>query len=600
MGKVTINLTRCISRLPLLSLVAFLIVDSVIADEHRATVSDHAIVTPSKSSTLRNGFRFDWKSDSKIFSSSPVELPRRSRVTRSHLPLRQITLVGGDRFVGEFLEWEPDFASFRLLGGQLIRVPRSALAVLANPPGEVDLLVESIESDSLDQSKSHLEKIAGQTQPTGGRRSPIVNSSSGYRREFAPPLTAARIEFSFQTFVSELSTSRGEWQLEILDNAGRRSNVIIRADADRTISVIGVPSGTDATTQTFKLLHGEHSFISLIESERIRLIVDESILASFTLSKSSLHAIQFRASDRAASKGLRVSELHVRSLVPVEPDERVIDSPADNDLIRLASGDELFGRLTELTRSSVEIEAFDKKQRFPWTALTAVVWKQPMMQLQQVSRPTKGIVSTIDMQPFVDRPDCEPEHWTATINRIDAEHLFVSHPVVGELIIPWSEVRRIVPQFFGQTLLIDGRQFHLGNSIRSDFHRQLPDGTENHAGFRLYEVPRAPVFVSLEIAELEAAGPTAPPASPFLTELRAGRLVTEVFVNDQRIGNLNSLIRFKVLHENPERVRLAVPGGILKTGENSIRLRQKPLNDSGREFDDCEVGNIRLEFDMTH
>ena len=62
---------------------------------------------------------------------------------------------------------------------------------------------------------------------------------------------------------------------------------------------------------------------------------------------------------------------------------------------------------------------------------------------------------------------------------------------------------------------------------------------------------------------------------------------------------MNSLIRFKATTQDPERVRVPVPRGILNVGENSFRLRQLPLKYPGKEFDDCEIANFRLEFDLT-
>ena len=201
------------------------------------------------------------------------------------------------------------------------------------------------------------------------------------------------------------------------------------------------------------------------------------------------------------------------------------------------------------------------------------------------------------MQPFVDRPDCLPERWTVTIREIDANRIRVQHSLIGDMTLPWRETLRIKPMFFGQTLLVDARRFHLGNSIRDDFHRQLPDATEVSGEIDLEEVPKSSAFFSLDVAELEAAGPKAPPASPFLTELRRGQLVTEVLVNDQSLGDLNSQVRFKASARHPDRVRLRIPSDLLKSGRNTFRVKQHALEKKIKEFDDCEVGNIRLEFE---
>ena len=169
---------------------------------------------------------------------------------------------------------------------------------------------------------------------------------------------------------------------------------------------------------------------------------------------------------------------------------------------------------------------------------------------------------------------------------------------MGEIKLRWSDVLRVDPLFFGQSFLIDARRFHLGNSIRTDFHRPLPDGTQFRGEFVLIEIPAGDPSFSLDVAELEAAGPAAPRASPFLAELRAGQLVTEVFINDQSLGNLNQQLRFKPTVQHPERIRLKIPRALLKRGQNLFQLRQQPLKRGGREFDDGEVGNLRIDFEQ--
>ena len=624
LNKSMMNWTRYAFVLSMLFIV-LLFVEQITAEEQRVIATERWIpATPSASQILGHGFRIRWTEISNDAFSTPIELPGKSRVSRSRRSLRQITLVGGDHFVAEYLDWETNIATFRLLSGQTFRVPIGAISVLANPPGETDVVAESFEADSnskpslIDRfrepgrinkssdAKSYLETspnlndLVDETQAVDGDRSLRIHAtSSGYRHSFIPPLTAARIEFSFRTEAIDSFTACGEWQLQCEDNNARPSTVTVVVSADQRISVAGLPESTDATFQSLRLSEGWHSFVALISPARTRLIVDDAILASFVPSNASVRAIRFQPSSKESKNLLWIDELQVRSIAPVEVSDQLTDSSADSDLIRFTSGDDVFGRLIGLTRKDVSIEAFGEWQFFPWSRLAGVAWKQPSKPVRQTAGLKTGIVARIEMQPFVDRPECEPEHWTATVVSVNPEQLIAEHSVVGKLIVQWSEIRRIIPQFFGQSYLLDGRRFHLGDSIHSDFHRHLPDGTELREDFALREIPRGTPYLSLDVAELEAAGPMAPPGSPFLADLRAGRLVTDVYVNEQRIGNLNSLIRFKATSKNPDRIRLTIPRGVLKNGENSFRLQQKSLKESGHEFDDCEVGNFRLEFHIT-
>ncbi|MBC8114774.1 MAG: hypothetical protein H7062_10380, partial [Candidatus Saccharimonas sp.] len=134
-----------------------------------------------------------------------------------------------------------------------------------------------------------------------------------------------------------------------------------------------------------------------------------------------------------------------------------------------------------------------------------------------------------------------------------------------------------------------------GDSIRADFRRPLPDGTEWRSEFVLAAKPYGDVWFSLNVADLEPSGLETPPGSPYLQELRAGRLLTEVIVNDQPAGDLNRRLRFRASSDQPERLRVPLPPDSLRAGANSVRLRQRPLTENGSDYDDCELSNLRLE-----
>jgi hypothetical protein len=505
--------------------------------------------------------------------------------------------LNGDRFVAECLDWGSQIAAFRLLSGQTISVPVSAISQLASLPGEVDVHVDSFEAGPTDQSEPEQGRTLDDTHAASGRSSLRIDStSSGYRYNLHQPLPFTRIEFSFQTAINDPASACGEWEIEWDDKVDNRKPLTVRVGPGQSISVSGMSRGTESVSQNLKLSDGWHSFIALIEPERMRLTVDDALVASSETPAVSIKSIRFRPVDPRSTNGLWIDDLQILKLRPTDNQERSFIPPVGRDTLTTEMGDELFGRIIGLTGSSVTLETIGQLRSIPLNRVTSLDWNQSATEIKQAFATNSGVVATVEMQPFVDRPECQPEKWTVTITRIDARYLIVQHSLAGELKLKWSDVRRVEPQFVGQTLLVDARRFHLGNSIRTDFHRHLPDGTEIRGDFDLLTIPSGEPYFSLDVAELEAASPEAPPASPFLAKLRAGNLVTEVFVNDQRIGQLNQLIRFKAPASTPERIRLGFPRELLKRGQNSFRLRQQPLEPNGHEFDDGEIGNIRFEF----
>jgi hypothetical protein len=591
---------RLSAGLPVLWIAMFVSVIPVVADERPAVPTDLPLKTLSASGQIIDAFRFDLRSLSKAIVSDEVQLVPRPRVSRSFRPLRRVTLWDGDRFDAELTAWEVDLATFRLQNGQSVRVAATAVAAIENPPAEIDLLDESFEIGASIESSAELRALVDDKISADGARSlKFATGSPAYQCRFPEPLAMGRLEFAFRTGIGNSFADCGGWDLEWGSDDTPQAAVRIRIGFDRRMSVIGGFKETDTSRQSLAVSDGWHSFIAVVDQDRTRLIVDDAILASFPAPQVPLRSILFCPGTDRSANALWIDALQARRFMPASNKVPVLDKASiDGDRIVLATGDELFGRLKNIERSQVSIDTFGATQSLAWTQLSGLSWRQPKQPVQQSVRPERGIVSQIELQPYVDRPDQSTQQLHVTILKSESKSMIVQHSLLGELTIRWSDVRHVRSTFFGESILLDARRFHLGNAIRDDFHRDLPDGTDLTTAYQLHEVPRGRAFLSLDVAELEAAGPTAPPGSPFLSELRAGKLVTEVSVNEQPIGTLNSKIRFRTSCQNPDRIRLEVPGGVLKSGKNVLRLRQKPLKESGREYDDCEVGNFRLEFDL--
>ena len=521
-------------------------------------------------------------------------------MSRSFRPLRSIVLVGGDRFTAECLDWTAEDVTFRLRNGRTLRIPVGTIATLDNPPGETDVLVESFERVSQMPLDTVTSRMLDETHSADGRRSLRIDASaSGQSFPFAMPLSSARIEFSFRIGGDVPRSRCGTCELEWGDGKISSPPLSIMFETGGQLSITGIPVRSQSLVPAFSVADGWHSFVALVATDQTRLIVDDSIVASFPTPRAAIQSIGFQPPQAGSTGVLWIDELQVRRMVDTARRPLPRDESQDSDVVRLSTGDEIFGRLVGIDRAGVTLEALHERQSLPWNRVAGFSLRQPSMPVLQIEVPATGVVSSIELQSFADRPDCEPDRWTGTVIRTEFDRLIVQHELLGELTIGWNEIRRIDPQLFGQSLLVDARRYHLGNSIRPDFHRHRPDGTTYRGTFQLSEIPRGRPMVLLDVAELEAASPDAPPASPFLAELRAGHLVTEVFVNDHRVGDLNSLVRFKTTCQNPDRISLTLNRAWLKTGENSIQVRQQPLQQSSREFDDCEIGNLRLVFEAT-
>lgn len=518
------------------------------------------------------------------------DLPLRPRVSHSTRMLRQCELTTGDHFLGELVGWNDDSAAFRLLTGQQIHVPIGAVFRLANPPGEIDFIDESFESYSSVRKK--FPAMIDETQSADGSAS--LKIIEPYLVGFDEPLESVRIEFCFQISANPVSST--SWQLNREKDSTQQSPITIQVRGGEIACVDMAARESQASTQTLALATGWHSFIAIASPERTRLIVDQSILASFATNGHAIKSIEFRPDTAKANAPVLIDALQVRRFTDAE---RAPFIPVDQDAIETATGDLWLGKLKNITQEGAVLRDQRQTNIVPWNRIASITRVMPKESLRQTAPAAIGSLATIEMQPFVDRPECPPEKWTVTITRSDAEQVTVVHPLIGELTFRWADIAQIQTDFFGQSFLLDGRRIHLGNSIRPEFQQPFPSGTSFQNTFRLKAIPNGQPFVSMDVSEMEAASSDAPPASPFLSELRDGKLVTELFINEHRVGDLNSLLRFKTKSPGSERLRIPFSRELLRSGQNTVRLSQKPLSDSHSEFDDCEIRQIRVEFDLS-
>lgn len=311
-----------------------------------------------------------------------------------------------------------------------------------------------------------------------------------------------------------------------------------------------------------------------------------------------------------------VSHLTVQRLLQDNPPARLSWNGTSG--VVLGRGTELYGALTFPAETPAhppghgEAEAEPAPARFlqlknssgsvrlGWSRLHSIHWP-PDGQKPVARPPVTGVYSLVVFQPFADLPGTTPDQISAAllglIERKGRTLVRLHHPLLGRFAVPLRQIREIRPRFSGTARLLAAGPYHLGESQQPDFLQPEPYGVRLNGGFRLNREPAGPVFLRIVQTGVEAAGPAAPPGSPFLSELRRGGLVTEVLLNNQRLGTLNAQLRFRSRPGEPLDVRVPVPAGVLQTGINRWQIRQQPDSRNRRSYDDCEIGPVFLELE---
>jgi hypothetical protein len=253
----------------------------------------------------------------------------------------------------------------------------------------------------------------------------------------------------------------------------------------------------------------------------------------------------------------------------------------------------VFGEVVGVDQTQIVAKGVFGEIRIPWSGTRGIQhrYRGP------IAAPVAGWLSRIELQRLSEDLHESPDIVIAAVQSADEQELRAAHPWLGTLVLPWRSIRRIEPIFLGTYRLLDPAMHHLGNEVHSEFRIPVPEGNRLESIASFERTPAGNVYLSAEVDQMEASGSETPPGSPSLAELRAGFLQTEVFVNGTLVGNLNSRLRYRSSPHGPQRIRLSVPNGLLKTGPNTIRIQQRPARDDASDYDDCEIGRIALEIE---
>lgn len=530
-------------------------------------------------------------------SDRPIVLPAKPSVSRSSAPLRQITLLGGDRITAEIQRWDrQDDIELRLPGGHLAKLPRLAVKSVSTPRGESEVFYEPFDAPSAKVATPALLRPLidadwiEHADAAGGRGSlNMAKLEKPLAYEFLQPLEAGRIQFWFRVDTAEQPTTlSAEFDIGV----DRTSPLIVKATSVEAHIVVPSNSQAAVTIQTVMLNRGWHCLTAVLFAEHAVITIDDALLLSANRSLGSLNAIRFSATGPALLDDLQVSRFNSA------PGEILNRATAKDDCVTLSNGDQWFGQVSQINSAGVTLSDPMGDRVAEWSQIVGVAFHQPESMINRPLGPS-GMQAIVELQASLDRPRQPPDRIHATIIRVERDYVIVAHPWLGRLALGWNQIARIEPQSFGQSLTVDARSRHLGDAIREDFQRQLPDGLDWTVKFPLaspVHLLPSEVWLTMDVVDLEPSGPQTPPASKFLKELRSGQLLTQITINNQPGGDLNRWIRFRATPDSPERIRCLLPAGLLQAGENSLRLHQIPLKTLGRHYDNCELSNLRLEF----
>ncbi|HEY4258924.1 MAG TPA: hypothetical protein VGM98_02140, partial [Schlesneria sp.] len=467
-------------------------------------------------------------------ASQKVALPARVEVARSILPLKQITLVGGDRVTAEIVQWQAAEVELRLLSGQKVTVPRDAIVDVQTPPRERDVFYESFDPrpasvaatpENVNRPMIDAAWVEVPDSTDARRGLNVGKTMPPLAYEFPQPLPASRVQLWFyvsghdaHASVSDPTKPVASLSIEFDFSSAPAAQLSMRATTkEASVSSTGI-ADESITRQSVALSGGWHCLTALLLADRSLFVVDESLLWSANRSLGPLGAVRFSGEGAAWIGDLQVSRFDAAT------NARLIRPSTQDECLALTDGEEWFGRISQVTAANVVLTDSSGDRVITWPNMTGFALRQADKPVTGPLLPI-GLSAVIEWQSHLDRPHQIADRITATVIHIDRDFVIVAHASLGRFAIPWTQIARIEPQFFGQSLTLDARRRHLGDAIRDDFQRQMPDGTEWSVKVHIppeTKLANTMAWLSLDAIDLEPGGLQTPPASPFLRELRAG------------------------------------------------------------------------------
>ena len=524
-----------------------------------------------------------------------VNLPRRPATSRSFSPQRQIVLLGGDRITAEIVGWKNEAIELLMAGGQRVSLPRAAVVSVASMDGEVDLLYESFEPTAsptrtrqtgVERTPQNVDALDPQRSASG--KCSLLLEAAPVTYTLREPPESSRIQFWFRVDEATAAT-RSELRVQFHFQGDVEAHWHLTAGERRASLTTQHPESTANPVVILK--SGWHCLTAVLGVDRAFCCIDDALIGSTPRSPGRLRSLQLKAQGAVWMDDLIISQTQAVPAPPVRPS-------AQDDCVALRDGEQLYGRVNHVTAEEIILTGQAGDRAISWQQANRIMVRQVDRMVS--GRPAQsGLWARIDFQSTLDRPRQSGDYLEATITDINRDFLTVTHPWLGEFAIGWRQIARIEPRSFGRRLVVDGRRMHLGDTIRDDFQRPFPDASEwvSNIDTTIEAIsPDTEVWLSLDLAEVEPASPETPPASPFLKDLRSGKLLTEVIVNGHPLGSLNAHVRFRSPPDQPQHLRLRIPRSSWNQGPNVIKLHQIPLKDAGTVFDNCELSNLSLEF----
>ena len=241
-----------------------------------------------------------------------------------------------------------------------------------------------------------------------------------------------------------------------------------------------------------------------------------------------------------------------------------LEIDATQDEARLVVGDQIFGDVQGADAERVAIAVDGRPIVLRWGEVAGLYLRRAPAQ----GIPVEGLLVRAEWPGATGQRPADLDFVEGALLAQSDDSLAIATPYAGTLTLPRRAIRRLAVFGKGRRIVLDVSAHHLGDeiSVSQPLDPPQPEGLTLERTVELAALPDSPAEVVLDVEGVVAEVGD----SQYSIQVRNGELRSFVAVNGKRVDYLNRHI--KSADESRERIRIAIPRGLLHPGKNAIRI----------------------------
>lgn len=488
--------------------------------------------------------------------------------------------------------WQPD---------ELV-LPRACVQALVQRPGEARVLAEPF--DRIDPARWSVsgDAAAAERPPAGsGRCLRLGADRASATHALEEPLAAGRLEVAFRDDGNGPAARGREPSVELVFRAPA-GPARIRVVLGRSEDGLSVESTSGPALQVQHLVRtpGWHRLTIRFGPDETEISVDGQELAHGRGPKGPLASVRLAMGAPDGAGGSPSAPSNTPRPAAAEFDDlsliRLVEPPASleidptQDEARLVIGDQIFGALRSADAERMTLAVGGRNVPLRWGEVAGLYLRRVPVQ----GTPVSGLLVRAEWRSNPGGRPADVDFAEGALAALSDESLTLNTPYSGTLTIPRPALTRLAVVGRGRRIVVDVSSHHLGDEVPVTPPLLDPPQPDGLALDRSVDLPadlaEMPAELVLDVLQVvPEAGD-----NQYSKQVRGGELRTYALVNGQRIDYVNRHVLTD--NEAPERVRLAIPRGLLRPGNNAIRIELTGDSDPRPKFDDMGVLQIAVEF----